>query len=159
MWPSCARSGTLPLLTSRAVRDLLLTVHILGAAVWIGAGIYSSAAYPKHAANGTLRGVMAVDQKLGSVVIGGAIALLLLSGIGLVMVSPVIGFGTAFVLVGIGAIVLSSILEGAIFGRATKKMIASEGAEFLPKVMRWALPVYVALFGYTVWAMVARLGI
>lgn len=141
------------------VYDLLLTVHILAAAVWVGAGIYSSAAYPRHAANGTLRDVMVVDQKLGAIVIGSAITLLVVSGIGLVMMSPVIGFGSAFVLVGIGVVVLSSILEGAIFGPATKRMIEAEGAERLPMGMRWALPVYVVVFAFTVWAMVTKLGI
>ena len=139
--------------------ELLLTVHIFSAAVWVGGVVYTSVTYPRHAANGTLRGVLAVDQKLGSIVFGTAIALLLLSGIGLVLMSETVGFGHAFVLVGIGVIVVSSILEGTVFGPATKKMLEAEGATQLPSALKWALPTYVAIFGFTVWAMVAKLGV
>ena len=138
---------------------ILLTLHILSAAVWVGGGIYASVSYPRHAANGTLRGVLAVDQKLGSIVFGSAIAVLLLSGVGLVLMSDTFGFGHAFVLVGIGVIVLSSILEGVVFGPATKKSLEGEGAVTLPPVMRWALPVYVVMFAFTIWAMVTKLGV
>jgi hypothetical protein len=138
---------------------ILLTVHILAASVWIGGGIYASVSYPRHAANGTLRGVVAVDQKLGSIVFGTAIALLLLSGVGLVLMSDTFGFGHAFVLVGIGVIVVSSILEGTLFGPATKKMLETEGATQLPSVVKWALPVYIVMFAFTVWAMVTKLGV
>jgi len=139
--------------------DLLLTVHIFSAAIWIGGGVYTSVTYPRHAANGTLRGVLAVDQKVGSIVFGTAISLLLLSGIGLVLMSETIGFGHAFVLVGIGVIVVSSILEGAVFGRATKKMLEAGGATQLPSALKWALPAYVVIFGFTVWTMVTKLGV
>jgi len=138
---------------------LLLTVHIFSAAVWIGGGVYASVSYPRHAANGTLRAVMAVDQKLGAVVFGTAIALLLLSGVGLVLMSDTFGFGHAFVLIGIGVIVLSSILEGTVFGPATKRMLEDEGATQLPGVLRWALPIYIVFFGFTIWAMVTKLGV
>jgi len=138
---------------------LLLTVHTLAAAIWIGAGIYSSVSYPKHAANGTLRGVVAVDQKLGSIVIGTAIGVLLLSGIGLVLLSETFDFTHVFVLVGVGVIVLSSILESTIFGPATKKSLEGEGPVELPRVFRWALPIYVVVFAFTVWAMVTKLGV
>ena len=137
---------------------LLLTVHIFAAAVWIGGGVYTTVSYPKHAANGTLRGVMAVDEKLGAIVFGSAIALLLLSGVGLVLMSETFGFGHAFVLVGIGVIVVSRILESTVFGPATKKMLEDEGATQLPGVVKWALPAYIVLFGFTIWAMVTKLG-
>ena len=138
---------------------LLLSVHIFAAAVWIGCGVYTSVSYPKHAANGTLRGVMAVDQKLGAIVFGSAIALLLLSGVGLVLMSDTFGFAHAFVLIGIGVIVLSSILESTVFGPATKKMLEDEGATQLPSIFKWALPVYILIFGFTIWAMVTKLGV
>lgn len=134
-------------------------MHIFSAAVWIGGGVYTSVTYPRHASNGTLRGVLAVDQKLGSVVFGTAIALLLLSGIGLVLMTETFEFGHAFVLIGIGVIVVSSVLEGTIFGPATKKLLDTEGTTQLPKAVRWALPTYVVIFAFTVWAMVTKLGL
>lgn len=139
----------------------LLTVHIMAAAVWIGAGIYAGFSYPKHAANGTLRGVIAVDVKLGSIVFGAAVGLLLLSGVGLVMISDVFGFGHAFVLIGIAVIVVSGIAEGVVFGPATKRTAEAEagGSREIDPVFRWAPLVYIALFGFTVWAMVTKLGL
>jgi hypothetical protein len=139
----------------------LLTAHIMAAAVWIGAGIYAGFSYPRHAANGTLRGVMAVDAKLGSIVFGTASVLLLLSGIGLVMISDVFSFGHAFVLVGIVVIVVSGVAEGVVFGPATKRTAEAEagGSTKIDPVFRWAPWVYIALFGFTIWAMVTKLGL
>jgi uncharacterized membrane protein len=143
------------------MQALLITVHIFAAAIWMGAGIYAGFSYPRHAANGTLRGVMTVDQKLGSIVFGIAIVLVLLSGIGLVMVSDVFGFGHAFVLVGIGVIVVTSIAEGVVFGPATKRTAEAEaaGSTKIDPVFRWAPLIYIALFGFTIWAMVTKLGV
>lgn len=140
---------------------LLLTVHITAATVWIGAGIYAGFSYPEHAANGTLRGVLTVDQKLGSIVFGSAIALVLLSGIGLVMMSDIVSFGHAFVLIGIGVIVVTSVAEVVVFGPATKRTAEAEaaGSIKIDPVFRWAPVVYVAIFGFTIWAMVTKLGL
>jgi hypothetical protein len=140
---------------------ILLTVHIFSAAIWVGSGVYAGFAYPRHAANGTLRGVMVVDQKLGSIVFGISILLVLLSGVGLVLMSDTFGFGHAFVLVGIGVIVVSSIAEGVVFGPAVKRTAEAEaaGTPKLDAVFRWAPVVYIAMFGFTIWAMVTKLGV
>jgi hypothetical protein len=144
------------------MEGLLLTVHIFAAAIWVGAGVYAGFSYPRHAANGTLRGVMLVDQKLGSIVFGVAVGLLLLSGIGLVLMSETFGFEHAFVLVGIGVIVVGSIAEGVVFGPAVKRSAEAEaeagGSTKIDPVFRWAPLVYIAMFGFTIWAMVVKLG-
>ncbi len=140
------------------MQEGLLTIHILAAAVWIGGGIYALTAYRKHAAAGTLRPVMTVDQKMGAL-FGGSIGLLLLSGIGLVLNSERFSFTHAFVIIGIGAIVVSGVVEGTVFGPATKKALAAEGEQVqLPPQMKWALPFYAILFIFTIWSMVAKLG-
>lgn len=143
------------------MEGLLLTLHIFSAAIWVGASIYAGFSYPRHAANGTLRGVMIVDQKLGSIVFGIAIVILLLSGIGLVLMSETFGFGHAFVLIGIGVIVVSSIAEGVVFGPAVKRTAEAEeaGSTKIDPVFRWAVPVYIVMFGFTIWAMVTKLGV
>lgn len=140
------------------MQEGLLTIHILAAAIWIGGGIYATLTYRKHAAAGSLRTVMIVDQKLGAV-FGISIGLLLLSGIGMVLNSERFSFTHAFVIIGIGAIVVSSAVEGAVFGKATKHALA-EGRDPmpLPPQMRWALPFYLVLFVLTVWSMVVKLG-
>jgi uncharacterized membrane protein len=138
----------------------LLTVHILAAAVWIGAGIYGSFSYPRHAANRTLSAVVAVDEKLGSIVYGIAVLLVLLTGIGLVLISDAFEFGHLFVLVGIGVVVVSSIAEVTVFGPATKRTVAAETdhSSSLDPVFRWAPTINILLFGFTIWAMVVKLG-
>ena len=57
---------------------------------------------------------------------GVAFALLFGSGIGLVIDSAAIGWGTAFVLIGIGVVIVSGILEGAVFGPRLKRMAESD---------------------------------
>jgi uncharacterized membrane protein len=140
---------------------LLVTVHILAAAVWIGAGIYGSFSYPRHVANRTLRSILAVDEKLGSIVFGTAIALVLLTGIVLVLMSDSIGFGHAFVLVGIGVVVVTSLVEVTVSAPAMKRAVEGEadGSSTVEPWLRWAPAVYILLFGFTVWAMVTRLGV
>lgn len=141
-----------------SMQEGLLTLHILAAAVWIGGGIYALLSYRRHAALGTLRSAMTADQKVGSV-FGISIGLLLLSGIALVLNSERFSFTHAFVLIGIGAIVLSGAIEGTVFAKATKEAMASGGERVeLPRQFRWALPYYAVLFAVTVWAMVAKLG-
>ena len=140
------------------MQEGLLTIHILAAAVWIGGGVYALLSYRKHAEAGSLRSVMTVDQKIGAI-FGISIGLLLLSGIGMVLNSDRFEFTHAFVIIGIGAIVVSGAVEGAVFGKATKQALASEEERIpLPPSFKWALPYYAVLFVVTVWAMVAKLG-
>jgi hypothetical protein len=136
----------------------LLTIHILAAALWIGGGVYATLSYRRHAVAGTLRQVLAVDQKIGAL-FGVSIGLLLLSGIGMVLNSERFSFTHAFVVIGIAAIVISGAVEGVFFGPATKRALAADDERIeLPRQLRWALPFYTVLFVVTVWSMVAKLG-
>ena len=140
------------------MQEILLTIHILAAAIWIGGGIYATLSYRRHAEAGSLRKVVEVDQKIGAL-FGISIGLLLLSGIAMVLNSDRFSFTHAFVIIGIGAIVLSGAVEGAVFGRATKQALA-EGRDPmpLPPQTRWALPFYAVIFVVVVWSMVVKLG-
>lgn len=140
------------------MQEGLLTIHILAAALWIGGGVYATLSHRKHTEAGTLRAVMTVDQKMGGI-FGISIGLLLLSGIGLVLNAEQFSFTHAFVIIGIGAIVVSGAVEGAVFGKAAKQALAGDRDPMpLPPQMRWALPFYAVLFVVVVWSMVAKLG-
>ena len=145
----------------RDMRDLLLTIHILSAAAWIGGALYATISLPRHAANAGVAKTLAVDQWLGPRFFGTAVGLLLLSGIGLVVDSEVFGWGDAFVLIGIGVIVISSALEGAVFSPAMKKAAESEDelSDSTRRTIRWGLAVNGVLFVLAVWVMVTKLGV
>ncbi|HEX6945962.1 MAG TPA: hypothetical protein VF246_01250 [Acidimicrobiia bacterium] len=139
------------------LQQILLTLHIIAAGLWLGGGIYATLAYRRHAAEGTLSRVMAVEEKIGAF-FGVAVVTLLLTGIGMVLNSERFSFTHAFVIIGIGAIVVSGALEGRVFGPAMKRAGEAEGPASFPAPMRWALPWYVVVFVFVVWAMVAKLG-
>ena len=142
------------------MRDVLLTIHILGAAGFIGAGAYSLVVLGSDVREMGLVRVMARDERLGNRFFGVVVGFLLLSGIGLVLQSDVYNWGDAFVLIGIGAIVASGILEGAIFGPAARRLAETPGpidAGLRRMVwMNWAL--HIPLLVFVVYAMVAKLG-
>lgn len=140
-----------------SLRDILLTIHIIGAAIWFGAAVWSTLAYPKHARKGTLAAVSEVEEKIGFV-FPISIVLLLISGIWLVIE---VGYEweSAFVVVGIIAIILSGGLNGRVFGPAKKEAAAAGGPVDPPAAMRWSPLVYTVIFVVTIWAMVVRLGV
>ncbi|MEX1004228.1 MAG: hypothetical protein WD156_02510 [Acidimicrobiia bacterium] len=55
----------------------------------------------------------------------------------------------------------SSRMRTGFFGPATKRAAEAEegGARVIDPVFRWAPLVYIALFGFTIWSMVTKLGV
>lgn len=144
----------------RLLRNLLLTVHVLAAAAWIGGGLYAAFALPRHAANSGVKKAVAVDEALGGPFFGTAVVLTILSGIGLILVSPVYGWLTTFVLIGFGVVIADGALQGLVFGPRMKKMGESEGdlSDSDRKALRLGSGVQFALLVLAVWVMVIKLG-
>lgn len=141
------------------MRDVLLTIHILAAAGWIGGGLYATIAFPRHAARSGPRAVAAVDMALGNYYFGPVVVLVLLSGIGLVLDSGVYGWSSVFVWIGIGVIVLTGILEGVVFGPAMKRIAESDELSSSGRqTLWWGLATNGVIFVVVVWAMVTKLG-
>lgn len=143
------------------MREALLTIHILGVALWLGGGMYSVFTLPGNARLSTLKEALSVDEAVGGKYFGVAFALVVLSGIGLVIDSAAIGWGTAFVLIGIGVVIVSGALEGAVFGPRLKRM-AESGANDIDgavRVNRVAALLHFLLLGFAIWAMVSNLGL
>jgi uncharacterized membrane protein len=143
------------------MKDLLLTVHILSAAAWLGGGLFAMVSFPRQAAESGLKKLLALDEAIGSKFFGTAVGLLLLSGIGLVLDSDAFGWGDGFVLIGFGTIVVDGALEGAVFGPALKRIARAEPEDVgaFKRLFRRSGAVHVVLIVFAVWAMVAKLGV
>jgi hypothetical protein len=100
------------------MRDGLLFLHIVGVAGWLGGAAYAfytySALAPMEpaAAGPALQRLKKVEDRF----FGPARGLVLLSGVGLVLTSEAFGWSDAFVLIGLGAFLISAII-GATVGK------------------------------------------
>jgi uncharacterized membrane protein len=146
------------------MRDGLLFLHIVGAAGWIGGGLYATYAYSTvaHIGPPSAAGVLRALDKRASVYFGVTSGLVLLSGIALVITSDAFGWGDAFVLVGLGAFLFSGIVQSTLGRKANERLIeAAETGDDLPKaISSWRLLSYLdaAVLFVVVWAMISKLG-
>lgn len=115
------------------MRELLLVLHIFGAALWIGGGIISLLGRGRLVAEGSVVALkwMGFEEFLGKAFFPIAAILTLLSGIGLVLLSEAYGFLDLFVLVGMGAFLVSAIGNAAFAARRDARAVAAlvEGEE------------------------------
>ena len=142
------------------MRDVLLTLHILGAMGFIGGGVYSAVIFNRDVAELGLKRVLARTEPTDNRFFGVAVGVLLLSGIALVIESDVYGWGEPFVLIGIGTIIVTGILEGGIFGPALKRLARMRDDLGAPgrRILRWSAVVHIVVLVFAVWAMVTKLG-
>jgi hypothetical protein len=110
------------------IRTLLLSIHIAAVAAWLGADVLVHVLAPRFEGEGastevatawTRAQVMLHDRYYAAVVV-----VLLLSGIGLVQDGHW-GWGSWFIWVGIGAIVLGATLGGSGLGSLEKRRLAA----------------------------------
>lgn len=143
------------------MREALLTIHILGVALMLGGGMYSVFTFPGNARMSSLKEAFSVDDAVGGKYFGAAFALVFLSGIGLIIDSAAVGWGTAFVLIGIGVLIVSGVLQGAVFGPRLKRMAESGDNDIdgAVRLNRLAALLYSALLVFAIWAMVSKLGL
>lgn len=142
------------------MRDVLLTIHILAAAGFVGGGVYSLSSFPGSIREYGLRRAMERDEAVGRVFFSVAVGVLLLSGIALVLDSDVYGWGDAFVWVGIGVIVLDGIFEGAYLQRKGRQLAEmDEPPAPAVRSLLWQSGVVTAVFAVVaVYSMVSKLG-
>ena len=142
------------------MKEFLLIVHILAAAAWIGGSLFAGVSFSAMASTLGLKSLRSLDESIGTRYFGTAVGLLLLSGIGLVFSSDQFGWGNAFVLIGIGVVVVDGILEGAIFGPRLKKITESETEDLTAfrRLFSVSTVSHLALFVVAVWAMVVKIG-
>lgn len=145
------------------MRDLLVFLHVLGAAGWIGGGLYSYFIVPRLAKQGpesatTVRTISGLADKYFGPVAG----LVLLSGIGLVMTSDAYGWSEPFIWVGIGVFVISAIWQPLFASKVEERLIGSlsGGGDVPGAVAAWqkAGLFDIVIVVIALWAMVVRLG-
>lgn len=98
-------------------RDILLVLHIAGAGTWLGANVVQAVVPPAMARTGTgaLAGWYRTTKQLSTRLYIPASLLILVTGVLLVLQSDAYGFGSTFVTVGFGMIILGGILGRFVF--------------------------------------------
>jgi hypothetical protein len=146
------------------MRNFLLIVHIVGAAGWLGGGLFGALAYPTVARSGppSAGGILTAFEKWGSAYFGVTSGLVLLSGIGLVITSDTFGWSDTFVLIGLGAFLVSGIVQSTVGGKANKRLAAAaeSGSGIAEATAAWRRITYVdiAVLIVVIWAMVTKFG-
>ncbi len=106
------------------MRNTLLVLHLIGVATWLGGNVVLAFAGPRNLG-------AAVEARLWWARTQGAMArvmynvagvLVLVTGVGMVLESEVIGFSTPFVGIGILAVIIGAVLGMAVFGPGTRRL-------------------------------------
>jgi hypothetical protein len=114
------------------LRDILLILHIAGAGAWLGANIVQALAPPLAARQGPAAqaGWYRIAAKLSSRLYMPAAILILITGIWMVLLNDAYGFGTLFVTIGFGMIIVGAILGILVFDRGSEQAAtAIEGGD------------------------------
>jgi hypothetical protein len=144
--------------------DFLLFLHILGAAGWIGGGLYSYFIVPRLARQGSdASGALQLISGSADKFFGPVAGLVLLSGIGLVLESDVYGWSEPFIWVGIGVFVASAVWQPLVASKVEDRLLGSVsggGAGVSGAVAAWrrAGLFDIAIVLIALWAMIVRLG-
>lgn len=111
------------------LREILLTFHIAGAGIWLGANVLQ-AVVPGMVARQSPKAAAAwyrVAAKLVNRVYVPASVVILITGTFLVLRADVYGFGTRFVTVGFAMIVVGAVLGFVVFAKGSER--AAEAIE------------------------------
>lgn len=147
-------------------RDVLLIFHIAGAGTWLGANVVQAFIPPAAARIGveTLAGWYRLTAVMARHLYMPAAILILITGVLLVIESPAYGFGSTFVTIGFGMILVGALLGIFVFGPggdATAKAVESGDQVVIRKavarITRWGL-IDTLLLVLTMTVMVIRLG-
>lgn len=148
------------------LRDILLVLHIAGAGTWLGANIVQAVAPSMAAKQGpaAAAGWFRIAAGLSTRLYMPAAIVLLATGIWLVLLEDVYGFGTTFVAIGFAMIVVGTLLGIFVFERSSVR--AAEAIDAGDQAGATALRGRLAGFGivdtvlllFTITAMVLRLG-
>jgi hypothetical protein len=109
------------------LNDLLLIIHILSAAAWIGGGLLNGFIAPRITRSGVDGAALAwarVAAQAGTRYFNPAGLLTALSGIGLVVVSDVYDWSDTFVSIGLGVVIAAGLI-GALVHRPGGERIIS----------------------------------
>ena len=148
------------------LRDILLVLHIAGAGTWLGANIVQAVAPSMSAKQGpaAAAGWFRVAAGLSTRLYMPAAITLLATGIWMVLIEDAYGFGTLFVTIGFGMIIIGTLLGIFVFERGSIRAADAidSGDQTTAKAARGRLAGFgvldTLLLLFTITAMVLRLG-
>lgn len=147
-------------------REILLILHIAGAGTWLGANVVQAVVPPAAARAGveTLAGWYRITSALATRLYVPAAILVLLTGVLMVLDNDAYGFGSTFVTIGFGMIIVGALLGQFVFGPGGEKAaLAVESQDGMAirkevgRLTRFGL-IDTLLLLFTITAMVLRLG-
>ncbi len=144
------------------MHGILLWLHILAAATWIGAAVAVLFLAPRMAVSAASGQAFALQWvEMGRKVFTPAAILALATGIGLVITDD-LSFSSAFVSIGFLAVIVGGVLGARVYAPMGRKIAAAHeaGSETtgLYARMRTLGLAELALLAFTVYAMAVRLG-
>jgi hypothetical protein len=109
------------------MNDLILILHILSAAAWLGGGLLSGFAAPRMARNGAAAslGWARVSAEAGSKYFNPAGILTVLTGIGLVLVGDLYEWSDTFVSIGLGVAIATALIGALAHRPGSSRIIAA----------------------------------
>lgn len=147
------------------MRNWLLVLHILGAAGWIGGGLYGWFSYVVLARSGPeiRNGALVTLSGRANRFFGATVALTLLTGITLVITQAAWGWTDLFVWFGVGMFVFSGIWQSLVSSKAEDRLLAAsagDGDDLLGAIGSFHLSaaVEMAVLLLVLWSMVVKLG-
>jgi uncharacterized membrane protein len=149
------------------MREFLLVLHILGAAVWIGAAVVSIILTPtvRRGSDVVAAFWLRTTVRFGTILYLPAALLVLITGVWLVIDSDFYGFDAVFVSIGFAVVIIGALLGNLVFGPQGKKAAelhesGAGEAQLAPIYNRLAIfgALDFALLVLVVFAMVGRWG-
>lgn len=146
-------------------RDILLVLHIAGAGTWLGANVVQAVVPPSAARFGaaTLAGWYRLTSVLARRLYIPAALLILVTGVLLVLQDDRFGFGSTFVTIGFGMIIVGALLGTLVFGPGGEAAAAAVESEdpgairaAVARITRFGL-IDTLLLLFTIGVMVIRL--
>lgn len=148
------------------MREVLLFIHILAAATWLGANVTQIVVNPVMAKTGGAAAAAWMRQtlRMGNIVYAPAAVVALLTGIFLVIDGAQWEFEQFFVVLGFITVIVGAVLGTRVFGPLGHKAAdlydsgdATAAAAVQSKLSTWGY-VDTALIVLTIYAMVGKLG-
>jgi uncharacterized membrane protein len=108
--------------------DLLVIIHILSAAAWIGGSFLTGFVAPRMASSDAQGAALAwarVAAEAGAKYFNPAGILTALSGIGLVLTSDVYGWSDTFVSIGLGVVIATALIGALVHRPGAEKIVSA----------------------------------
>lgn len=145
------------------MRELSLALHILGAAGWIGGGLYGRVTYSSLARNSASSGraLHTLSEKADRF-FGPVAVITLVTGVALVWTQDPWGWTDTFVLFGFGAFVFSGVFQPLVSSENEKRLLGAiergEDAAAELRSSNRSFAIETAVLLVVLWPMVAKLG-